>query len=66
MRRATSDLGPGGKAEGPGRTAIWGLLLERKRDRPRVGILLRAVGGPGWCRTCDRGVGRSRRPPRKA
>lgn len=46
LREATSDLGPGGKAEGSGRTAIWALLVEKERQT-RVGIFLRAVGGPG-------------------
>lgn len=32
LRKTTSDLGPGGKAEGPGRTAIWALLVERDRQ----------------------------------
>lgn len=51
MRRATSDLGPGG----------LGLLLG-DRDRPRVGVCPSgAVGGPGWCE-----AGGNRRPPRKA
>lgn len=34
LRKATSDLGPGGKAEGPGRTAIWGTAGgERETDK---------------------------------